>query len=71
MSLNSDLIKYTLSAGLAGICIGYYLSSSSSPLKSKNSLLTTKSSNLQQSTSIDLDKLLERSQFKLVPLLNK
>jgi hypothetical protein len=59
---NSDFIKYLVTAGLAGACVGYFLSS-----KAKTNKIDQKNTQ----TIIDLDKFNDKSQFKIVPLLNR
>ena len=58
---SNDLIKYAIGAGIAGACIGYLISSKSQEKLTKSSV----------NNEIDLDKFYEKSQYKLVPLLNR
>jgi hypothetical protein len=66
MNNNNDLIKYTVTAGLAGLCIGYYVSK----LKEIKAAKEDEKRRVKRE-EINLDKLLDKSQYKLVPLLNK
>ena len=63
--MNNDLLKYTLTASLAGACFGYYISI----LKQKKEKQSEEGK--IKNEEINLDKLLDKSQYKLVPLLNK